>query len=58
MVIKKTFYSEEVVAAVAANLLDSGAQVIEHLKIGRLDFIVLKVNRKWKITYRLVHFIH
>ncbi len=46
MVIKKTFYSEEVDAAVAANLLDSGAQVIEHLKIGRLDFIVLNVNRK------------
>jgi hypothetical protein len=27
-------YPEEIVAAVAANLLDSGAQVIKHLKIG------------------------
>jgi predicted regulator of Ras-like GTPase activity (Roadblock/LC7/MglB family) len=52
-------YPEEIVAAVVANLLDSGAQVIKHLKIGRLYFMSqLFLNLSGKITYRLVHFIH
>lgn len=52
-------YPEEIVAAVVANLLDSGAQVIKHLKIGRLDFMSqLFWKLIEKITYRLVHFIH
>jgi predicted regulator of Ras-like GTPase activity (Roadblock/LC7/MglB family) len=59
LVIKKIVYPEEIVAAVVANLLDSGAQVIKHLKIGRLDFMSqLFLKLSGKITYRLVHFIH
>jgi hypothetical protein len=51
-------YPEEIVAAVVANLLDSGAQVIKHLKIGRLDFmsqLFLKLIGKTYIPFRSFH---
>lgn len=38
-------YSEEIVAAMAANLLDSSAQVIKHLRVDKIEtLIVLKLK--------------